>query len=58
MSKKGFTLIEVLITLILASLLAAMVAPFMLSGVTHAPDALHHHEHPAFPAKHHGQHHC
>ena len=40
MRRNGFTLIEVLLTLILVGLLAGMVVPYFLSGVTHTADPI------------------
>lgn len=40
MRNKGFALLELIVTLILVAVLAAMVVPYFLSGVTHGTDPL------------------
>ena len=40
MRRNGFTLIEVLVTLVLVAFLATMVVPYMLSGVINTADPL------------------
>jgi prepilin-type N-terminal cleavage/methylation domain-containing protein len=40
MRRNGFALIELIVTLILVALLAAMVAPYFMSGVTQGANAL------------------
>jgi prepilin-type N-terminal cleavage/methylation domain-containing protein len=40
MRNKGFALLELIVTLLLVAVMAAMVVPYFLSGVTHGADPL------------------
>lgn len=40
MRRNGFSLIEVMVTIVLVGLLAAMVIPYFTSGVTRSPDPI------------------